>query len=309
MWIIKNRKIFYGLSFVMIVFSLSAVLTWGLNFGIDFTGGSILEFDYTEQHVDKNLVEEVISAQNADLGSFSLRETNKTGYILKTKTLSDLDKNTLINDLKDLGELQEKRFNTIGPTLGNELKSKALISFILVLVSIILFIAFAFRHVSKPVSSWKYGLVAVTAFLHDVLVPIGLFSVLGRFYGVEVDTLFVVAILVVLGYSINDTIVVFDRIRENLREYPDKKRMEQFESVVGKSLKQTIARSLNTSITTLIALFAIYFLGGESTRYFALALIAGIISGTYSSIFFASPMLVSLKRIQERRNSKNVTIV
>jgi preprotein translocase subunit SecF len=207
-----------------------------------------------------------------------------------------------MSQFAELGKVSEIRFNTIGPSLGEELKGKALVSILIVVLSIIVFIAYAFRHVSRPVSSWKYGFVAVIAFLHDVLIPIGLFSVLGRFYGVEVDSLFVVAILVVLGYSINDTIVVFDRVRENLREYPDKKRAEQFEKVVGQSLSQTFARSINTSFTTLIALFAVYFLGGESTKCFSLALIAGITVGTYSSIFFAAPMLVTLQKMSQKNH-------
>lgn len=265
-----------------------------------------MEFEFAQSRTDKVAVEEVISnldqSQNLDLGDFSLRETGERGYILRTKDINEETKSSILNILNSEENLvSEIRFNTIGPTLGAELKSKALFAIFLVALAIVLFIAYAFRHVSRPVSSWKYGFVAIIAFLHDVFVPIGLFSVLGHFYGIEVDTLFVVAILVVLGYSINDTIVVFDRIRENLREYPDKKRSEQFEKVVGKSLRQTIARSINTSLTTLISLGAIYLLGGESTKYFSLALIAGIISGTYSSIFFAAPMLVTLKKIQDKK--------
>lgn len=288
----------------MILSSLTAFSVWGLNLGIDFTGGSILEFEFTDGHVEKNKVSDSLTNLDIELGDFSLRETDNSGYILRTKTISDEDKNMVLDSFADLGSVEEKRFNTIGPTLGNELKGRAAASMIVVLVLIIIFIAFSFRKVSKPVSSWKYGLVAVLAFAHDVLVPIGVFAFLGQFYGVEIDTLFVVAILVVLGYSINDTIVVFDRIRENLQKYPEQKRGEQFENIVGQSLKQTIARSINTSFTTLLALLAIYFLGGDSTKYFALALIAGIISGTYSSIFFASPMLVTLKKIQDKSRMK-----
>ncbi len=301
MWIIQKRKIFYSLSFLMVFLSILAIFNWGLNLGIDFVGGSIVEFEFTTQKVSKDLVLEKLSSADTDLGSFSLRETNERGFILRSKTISDIEKDLLMEDLKELGELNEKRFNTIGPTLGNELKGRTLASLGLVLIFIILFIAFSFRHVSRPISSWKYGFIAVMALLHDILITVGFFSILGRFYGVEIDTLFVVAILVILGYSINDTIVVFDRVRENLREYPDKKREDQFESVVGKSLSQTITRSLNTSITTLLALLAIYFLGGESTKYFSLALVIGVLAGTYSSIFFASPILVTFKRFQEKR--------
>lgn len=299
MWIITHRKIFYIISTVLISVSVLSVLVWGINFGIDFTGGSILEINYTQSHQEKSTVSDLIEGR--DLGDFSLRETGDSGYILRTKTITDEVKNNIVSDLGTLGTVEEIRFNTIGPTLGDELKTKSLVAILVVIISIIFFVAYAFRQVSKPVSSWKYGFVAIAAFLHDVLIPVGLFAVLGHFLGVEVDTLFVVAILVVLGYSINDTIVVFDRIRENLREYPEQKRIEQFENVVGKSLKQTITRSINTSLTTLVTLLAIYFIGGESTKYFALALIAGVIAGTYSSIFFAAPMLVTINQFQKKK--------
>jgi preprotein translocase subunit SecF len=315
MWIIKNRKIFYSISALLIGFSIFAIAFWGIKFGIDFTGGSILEFEFTEVRPEKQLVTDNVSSleneNSLELGDFSLRETGDKGYILRTQTIDDSTKTQIIDSIKTLnesGEVLEIRFNTIGPTLGDELQGKALFAVFLVVLFIILFIAYAFRHVSKPVSSWKYGFVAIIAFFHDVLIPVGLFSILGQFYGIEVDTLFVVAILVVLGYSINDTIVVFDRIRENLREYPEKSRQSQFEKIVGKSLKQTIARSINTSITTAIALLAIFFLGGESTKYFSLALLAGVISGTYSSIFFASPMLVTMQKFQNKRVPKKVAV-
>lgn len=313
MWIIEKRKIFYGISALMIGLSVLAITIWGIKFGIDFTGGSILEFEFSQERPGKEVVTEVITnldseteGEGIDLGDASLRETGESGFILRTKDIEDASKNRILEAVSGIDEAQEVsevRFNTIGPTLGDELANKALFAIFLVILFIVMFIAYAFRKVSKPVSSWKYGLVAITAFLHDVLIPIGIFSLLGHMYGIEVDTLFVVAILVVLGYSINDTIVVFDRIRENLAKYPEKKRSEHFESVVGKSLKQTISRSINTSLTTVIALLAIFFLGGESTKFFSLALIAGVVFGTYSSIFFACPMLVTLKKHADRKKS------
>ena len=240
---------------------------------------------------------------NLDMESvFSVRETNETGYILRSKNITDDEKDVIIGFLiENHGELEEIRFNDIGPTLGSELRGKALVSILIVILAIILFVAYAFRQVSKPVSSWKYGLVAILAFGHDVLIPIGLFAFLGQFYAVEIDTLFVIAILVVLGYSINDTIVVFDRIRENLKDIPDNKREERFDEIVGKSLRQTVSRSINTSITTLIALLALFIVGSEATKWFSLALVAGVIAGTYSSIFFAAPMLVTLGKIGKKK--------
>ncbi len=302
MWIIKNRKFFYVLSGVLLGLSLLSVAMWGVKFGVDFTGGSVLEVEYSAgARPEKAAVEAVVAEQNIDLGDYSIRETGDMGFTLRSKTIESAQKDAIVEALSSLGAVQEKKFNTIGPTLGNELKNKALFSFIVVVVLITLFIAYVFRHVSKPVSSWKYGLVAIATLVHDLLIPIGVFSALGHFGGVEVDTLFIVAILVILGYSINDTIIVFDRIRENLLKVEDKDRNAQFETVVGESLQQTIARSTNTSFTTLISLIAIYFLGGDATKYFALALIFGIAAGTYSSIFFASPMLVSLKKRQDKK--------
>jgi len=191
-------------------------------------------------------------------------------------------------------EFTEKRFDSIGPVIGGELKRKALVSIGLVIFLIIIFIAFAFRGVSRPVSSWKYGLVAVAALIHDVLVPIGVFA----FIGAEVDVLFVTALLAILGYSVNDTIIIFDRIRENIKL----KISNDFEEAVGMSLRQTMARSINTSLTTLVVLVFLYFLGGDATKMFSLALGVGIIAGTYSSIFLAGPFLITIQKFQNRKN-------
>lgn len=302
MQIIRHRKIFYTLSAIFVGFSIFATVFWGVNFGIDFVGGSILEIQ--TEGLNKSQIQEELQKFEAELETtFSVRDTEDDGFIIRSKTITDDQKNTIMAGLSSLSpdfELQEIRFNTIGPTLGKELQSRAVLAMILVILAIIIFVAIAFRQVSRPVSSWKYGLVAILAFIHDVFIPVGLFAVLGQFLAVEVDTLFVVAILVVLGYSINDTIVVFDRIRENLLKVSDKKRSERFEDVVGKSLRQTIGRSINTSLTTLLALLALFVFGGDSTKWFSLALIAGVISGTYSSIFFAAPMLVTLSKFKSK---------
>lgn len=299
MFVIKNRKIFYGISVLVIGLCLTAIFGWGIKFGIDFAGGSILEVEYLETKVEKTVVEENINSLGFD-NQFSVRQTGESGYIIRSTTITDAEKNQILSVLGQENNLEEVRFNTVGPTLGKELTSKGITAFLVIVISIILFVAYTFREVSKPVSSWKYGFVAIIAFIHDVIVPVGVFAFLGQFYGVEVDTLFIVAILVVLGYSINDTIVVFDRIRDNLKKVKEKKRKDQFEKIVGKSLRQVFARSINTSITTLIALTAIFIWGGESTKWFSLALIAGVIAGTYSSIFFASPMLVTLSKMPQK---------
>jgi preprotein translocase subunit SecF len=200
--------------------------------------------------------------------------------------------------------VHEDQFNSVGPTIGAELLQKAWIAIALVIISIIIFIAFAFRGVSKPVESWKYGVVAIITLVHDILIPTGLFAVLGQTHNAEVDSLFIVALLTILGISINDTIVVFDRIRENLRKNHDKSKHEEFDAVVSKSIKQTLTRSINTSVAVVIVLAALWLLGPASTHDFALTLIVGMVAGTYSSIFLAAPLLVVWNGFSNRGKKK-----
>jgi preprotein translocase subunit SecF len=290
MQILKYKKIFFTLSTVLVILSIVATAIFGLKLGIDFTGGSVLEISQqptanSQQLTDEDFIKEKLIG--FDLGELSVRPTDNA-YILRTKVLSEETKNQIVSAL---GDVEVIRFNTIGPTLGDELKSKALVALLIVIVAIVFFVAYSFRHVSTPVSSWKYGFVTIIALLHDVMITVGIFSLLGYFAGVEIDALFITALLVILGYSINDTIVVFDRVRDNLGQIGEKNRAFKFNEVLNKSFKQTITRSVNTSLTTLIALFAIFFVGTETIRDFILALIIGVIAGTYSSIFLAIPLL------------------
>jgi preprotein translocase subunit SecF len=235
----------------------------------------------------------------------SVREAGDDAYIIRMKTLTDAEKATVESALTTVVPGYEvKRFNSIGPVLGAEAAHKSVTSIILVLICIVLFVTFVFRKVSEPVSSWKYGLITIVALFHDVIVPTGVFAFLGHYVGVQVDTLFVTALLVVLGFSVHDTIVVFDRVREHLRRNKEDEVTESFDQVVGKSVNETFARSINTSLTTLFALAVLYVLGGEATRYFSLALLVGIAAGTYSSIFLASPLLVTVAQWQEKRALK-----
>lgn len=307
MSIIKYRKIFYWFSGLLILGSLFSIVFFGLKFGTDFTGGSLFEFKTENVRIEKPIVEEAVKNSGVDLGDFSLRESGETGYILRTKNISFEEKGLVLSKIQSTTNQKviETKFSDIGPTLGKELRSQALLAILLVAILIILYVAFVFRKVSKPISSWNYGLVTIITFIHDVLLPIGIFSLLGHFAGIEVDTLFVVAILVVLGYSINDTIVVFDRIRENLLNTDEKQRDSKFEDIVEKSLKDTWARSINTSFTTFLSLLAIYFVGGEVTKTFSLAMIIGVVCGAYSSIFISSPLLVTIKKYQDKKALKN----
>ncbi len=299
MFVVTYRKFFYALSALLVIGSLAAVAFWGLNPGIDFKGGSILEIEYANstRPVQTDL-QNAITPLNFDA---SIRATGDMGYILRMKDISQEQKSSLDKVLSTFGSSTQTRFDSVGPLLGTEALRKSLVSIILVLIVIVLFIAFAFRKVSEPVSSWKYGIVAIIALLHDVIIPTGVFAILGHYYGYEVDTLFVTALLVVLGFSVHDTIVVFDRVRENLGHA---KAGKPFDQIVGESISQTFTRSINTSLTTLLALIVLYFIGGETTQHFSLALIIGIAVGTYSSVFIGSPLLVSIWKWQEKKKMK-----
>ncbi len=295
----KNLKYFFILPALLSVLAIAALAMWGLKPGIDLSGGALLEVRYPAGRPPAEMVRPAL--QSLGLGEVRVQPTGEFGYIIRTRDLSDAERQTLTQPLRNMGEMEEVQFTSVGPTLGAELLQKAWIAIALVVLCTILFIAFAFRGVSKPVASWKYGVVAIVTLLHDILVPAGLFAALGYFVGAEVDALFIVALLTILGISINDTIVIFDRIRENLRRNEEHSRREEFESVVSRSISQTIARSITTSLTVIIVLLALYLLGPEATKNFALTLTVGMIAGTYSSIFLASPMLVVWEKWQRRK--------
>ena len=304
MFIIKNRVIFYIFSAILILTSLTSLGVWGLQVGIDFKGGSLIEVSYTDSKPDASLIQKNISdlSKKIDLGSYVLQSVGDTDYSIKSRLVSDKERQMIQDAFSNNGAIKTdlKRVNSIGPLIGKEAAQKAIISIILVILCIVLFITFAFRKVSKPVQSWKYGLMAIVALAHDVIIPTGAFSILGHFKGYEVDTLFVTALLVILGFSIHDTIVVYDRIRENLSNSNKANDKKTFETIVGESVRQTFVRSINTSMTTILALIVLYFLGPEATRHFSLALIIGVAIGTYSSIFIASALLVTIEKFQKK---------
>ncbi len=294
MWVVKYRKVFYTLSGLLILASFVSLFLWGLKPGVDFTGGTLIEVSYEGQRPEQAVV---ISALTSIDPAVSVRPSNtNTGsqeFIVRMKEVNQAEKEQVMTALSLNGSASTtiKTFDSIGPVLGAEALRKSIVSVILVILGIVLYITFAFRKVSEPVQSWKYGIVAIVALVHDVIIPTGVFSILGHFAGYEVDTLFVTALLVILGFSVHDTIVVFDRVRENLRHASAKK---NFGDIVGESVSQTFARSINTSLTTLIALTVLYFVGGSTTEHFSLALIIGIFVGTYSSIFIGSTLLVTI---------------
>jgi len=289
--IVENRKVFYAISVIFIAISFIALALWGLQFGIDFKGGSILEINYSALP-DLNLVSDALKPLK--LNDLKISPLGSNGAVLRFGETDEVTHQNIVKILaaeaeKNKIQFEERRFSSIGPTIGAELKQKSIKAIIIVLFGISLYIAWAFRKVSQPISSWRYGVVTLAALFHDLIIPIGLFAYLGRFYGVEVGANFIVALLVILGFSVHDTIVVFDRIRENLKRYSQL----SFMPLVNQSIRETFVRSLSTSFTVLLTLAALYVFGGESLKYFVLALMVGIFSGTYSSIFIAAPLLVT----------------
>jgi len=296
--IIQRRKIFLTISGLFIAASIAALSVWGLNFGIDFTGGSLLEVEY--QNYQPTITEIQDSLKDLGLNSLVIQPT-ESSVILRFQNNSEDTHQAVLGQLQGLVEgregvsFKELQFDSVGPSIGQELKSKSFNATVIVFILIILYISFSFRKVSRPVASWKYGVAAVIALVHDVIFTLGVFSVLGHFWGIEINTPFIAAILTVLGYSVNDTIIVFDRIRENLPKSGD-----DFENTINRSVNQTLIRSINTSFSAILALLAIIFLGGETIRDFALALAIGIFIGTYSSIFIASPVLVVWNNLTQK---------
>ena len=285
--IIANRRIWFTVSSVLVILSLVFMVVPGIRWGIDFTGGSLSEIEFVSPVSTSDLRSTI---QTAGYSDATIQVTGAQGFLIRTPSLSEEEHQSLLASIREKhGEVEELRFDSIGPVIGNELRQTAIIGVLLTLVLIGLYVAWAYRKVTQPVAAWKYGVLTIAAAFHDVVIAVGAFALAGHFVGWEVGTSFVAAILTILGYSINDTVVVLDRTRENLL----KKISPDFADTVEQSIHQTVWRSLNTTLTTILALTAIFIFGGDSTRPFAFALIVGIAVGAYSSIFLASPLLVS----------------
>ena len=296
MFIVKHRNVFFAISALLTLAAIASIGVFGLKLGLDFTGGTLIQATYEGGRPAPEVLTRSLDA--AGLKGYSLREANTEDYILRAGNLTPEVRENLPAILSPEGSnpVSIGQLTEVGPTIGLELRNKALVALGLVLLCILLFIAFAFRKVSQPVSSWRYGLIALLTLCSDVIVPVGFFAFLGYAVGVQVDALFVTAVLTILGYSVHDTIVVFDRTRENLRINHDRNRKEDFAETAGRALSQTLVRSTNTSLTTALVLMVLFVLGPESTKYFALTLLVGIITGTFSSIFLATPLLVTVEK-------------
>lgn len=284
--ILKYSKFLLIFSAAILIAGVAALATHGLKLGIDFTGGSITELEFKEAP-DLDKTRSVLNDLN--IGTVSIQPADESGLIVRTPPIDEAKHQELLKAIREkVGEAEELRFESIGPVVGRELTQNALWQLLLVSGGIVLYIAYAFRSVPRPITPWRFGWTAVIALLHDLMVVLGIFAILGKYAGIEVDSLFVTAMLTVLGFSVHDTIVVYDRIRENLRMLGN----QPIETVVNKSISQTIVRSLNTSITVLLVLLSMLLFGGDTIKPFILALFIGIATGTYSSIFVASPLLV-----------------
>ena len=297
MKIIQKRKNFFVLSAAMMVTSIIFLSIWGLNLGIDFKGGVLLELRFNEQVATNDQIKESLS--ELELGSVNVQPSEDGTALVRFSTDDDDVSEAVQQKIKDsFGGVVIERVEFISSTISNELRKKAITAIVIAVIAIAGYIAWVFRKVSYPVESWKYGVAAVVALVHDTLITVGIFSYLGEFYGVEVNIPFVAALLTILGYSVNDTIVVFDRVRENLSKAGAK---DEFEETVNTSIGETLGRSINTSLTVIAVLLAIILLGGVTIKYFALAMLIGIMFGTYSSIFVASAILVEAWSFNKRK--------
>lgn len=298
--IIGKKKWYFGLSLLVIIPGLISLLLFGLRLSIEFTGGSrfTLLFPQNVNAQTVSAVSKTFTNQKIEVGSI---QPSSNQLIIRTVPLTSQQHTLIMQSIsKEFSTVKEETYETVGPTIGGETTANAVKGVLLASVLIVLYIAWAFREVPKPASSWRFGICAIIALLHDVLVVVGIFSILGHFLNVEVDSLFVTALLTVIGFSVHDTIVVFDRIRENLK----KNILGSFDEVVNDSILQTMTRSLNTSLTVVLVLFTLLLFGGESTRWFIAALLIGVVSGTYSSIFNASQLLVVWHDASIRRKKK-----
>lgn len=302
MWaLIQKRKYAYWFSGILIGLSIAALSMWGLRLGIDFKGGTLMEVVYSDGKLP-SIEDTRSSLEGLGMSSLTLQPTGDRGMIIRYLASEESLNEKVLEQLKKFDESVELvRVDFIGASVSGQIKNNAMKALATALVSIALYIAWAFRKVSYPVSSWYYGILANAALFHDLIITVGIFSFLGHYFGIEIDASFIAALLTILGFSVHDTIVVYDRVRENLLRSRVK---ENFESIVNRSLNETIARSFNTSFTVIIVLLAITLYGGESIRYFSLALLVGIVAGTYSSIYIAAALLVTGLGWKTRREGK-----
>jgi preprotein translocase subunit SecF len=294
MFIIAHRTFFFWLTGLILAAALGAIIVFGLPLGIDFTGGSLVQVNYPNGRPDLNVVQEQLS--DVDLGTVSVRAVGDSAVAIRTRNLTEAEHETMLSVLGGAASTTELSYTSVGPALGSQFANKALWAIFAVILVIVLYIAFAFRKVSKPVPGWGYGITVVAMLAIDIIVPAGFYAAYCHFTGAEVDSLFIVALLSLLGYCVNDVIVIFDRIREHLAKNERSGLKESFEETIGKSISETMTRSINTALTVVLALLALIFLGAETTRNFALVMLVGVVAGTFSSISRSAPLLIPIAK-------------
>ncbi len=298
--LIRKKYLFLSVSGVLVAAAVISILVFGFREGVDFKGGTLWQIKINDQSVSTEDVTAIIQPEISKIGEVKInQDMSSDSFLARLPVLNEVEHQKLIEILKSkFPKTEELSFQSIGPSVGATLRKNAFISIALVLIGISLYIAYSFRKVSRPISSWKYGLVTLISLFHDIAIPAGLLAILGHFRTIEIDGNFVVALLVIMGFSVHDTIVVFDRIRENL--YNDKGKSD-FGQVINTSVNQTIARSINTSLTLVLVLLALFFAGPINLKYFVLTLLVGVVMGTYSSIFVASPALYIWQKMSKKR--------
>lgn len=299
--VIRHKWIFLGFSLIIVVLSIVAIIVFGFRPAVDFTGGTIWNVRVADPTVSEEGIASAIQSQGAER-PLVYRELSTNSFFIKTKPLSEDQHQQFLSGLfQKYSGVEELKFESVGPTIGKQLRTKAIWAGVLVLLAISLYVAISFRKVSYPVASWKYGVITLITLFHDVVIPAGLLAVLGAYRGVEIDTNFIVALLVIIGFSVHDTIVVFDRVRENVLL---KKSGDSFDQVVQSSIAQTMLRSINTSLTLVLMLVAMLLFGSPTLKLFVTIILVGTICGTYSSIFVASPLLTVWNRFSNIKSRK-----
>ncbi len=302
MFVVTHRRFFFWLTGAILVAALGAIVVWGLPLGLDFTGGSLTQVKY--EHGRPPLADIQTQVATIPLGTISVRAFGSDAVAIRSRTLMPEEHTAVLAaishnasmDSTSSPQATELAFTSVGPALGSQFTHKALWAILAVIFAIVLYIAWAFRSVSRPVPSWGYGLTVVAMLAIDIIVPTGFFAAYAHFTGAEVDSLFVVALLALLGYCVNDVIVIFDRVREHLARNMRENNKETFDVTIGKSISETVTRSINTALTVALALIALIFLGAPATRTFALVMLVGVVAGTFSSICRSAPLLIPLAR-------------
>ncbi len=291
---IKYSVAYYIFSGILVVATIVSLSLFGFNFGIDFSGGSVLEVEF-DSRPQNAVIQEKLNELN--LGEIVIQPAAEKSVVLRMKEINEDIHQKIISKLGEISPIKELSFENIGPVVGKELRQKTAVLIIVSLIALLFYISVSFRKVSKPVSSWQYGVISIITLTFDILITVGLLAVLGKFCNVQFNIPIITALLTILGYTINDKVIVFDRVRENLL----RRRSENFKELVNQSLNETIGRSLSTGTCSLLVLFFIFLFGGETLKYFSLTLIAGIVIGTYSSLFIAAPLLVSWLGLKKRK--------